>query len=616
MSEEKKNGSAASPAAGTVSHNLSVSNTTISSQLYQGEIYGELEQMAVDEVIGRLQAGGKLYTATLRKIATEVQRVMRSQVAILSLPVSKGGRGLRWTVPKTISPVQCAMVLMMIKTVRLVCTPEEVERANPSGVLAAYYETGVYAGIYREIGLNQLDAWATEFAGAVDKKWREEFKAAICAKAKPVCECNNPDYIFFKSKILDYKTKTWIPFSPDIVSLRKIPFDIPTAEPAVPVHVKPDGTTIDFWQWLDSLAPYEGGRDLLVKLAGAVVRYNYNWRVMVTLFNSSGKNGKSTFIRMLKACVGRGNCMSSTMGQLCDDRFALANLPGTVLVTCEDSDSGTYIRSTSRIKCIISHDPVVVERKGQDTFTYTPACMIVSASNDLPRTKDKTPAWQDRNIYVPFTAEFKGVADPTIASEWVVSEEFCQYMLYQALIKMDNYYELPEPDMAVALKQEFMAENDSVIEFLEWFEDLGTIDFLPNGYAWYLYREWLPKHRPNTSLPNEKAFLKHLAEVAVNSGRWLQPKEAGGRSCRFSVGAWCHCSDDVLDANVDRYSEPKTRGIVRKEIYEYCQKHKVVPHDMTVKDYDAMRKSCGLERMQYMTEAEVQSKNVIPFKQA
>lgn len=89
MSEEKKNGSAASPAAGTVSHNLSVSNTTISSQLYQGEIYGELEQMAVDEVIGRLQAGGKLYTATLRKIATEVQRVMRSQVAILSLPVSK-----------------------------------------------------------------------------------------------------------------------------------------------------------------------------------------------------------------------------------------------------------------------------------------------------------------------------------------------------------------------------------------------------------------------------------------------------------------------------------------------------------------------------------------------
>lgn len=616
MGEEKKNGSAAATAAGTVTNNPSANDTTISSQLYQGEIYGELEQMAVDEVIGRLQAGGKLYTATLRKIATEVQRVMRSQVAILSLPVSKGGRGLRWTVPKMVSPVQCAMALLKIKAICLVCTPEEVERANPSGVLAVYHDTGVYAGIYREIGANQLDAWAEAFAGAVDKRWREEFHDAIRVKAKPVCESDNPDYIFFKSEILDYKTKTRIPFSPDIVSLRKIPFDLPTAEPAVPVHIKPDGTTIDLWQWLDSLAPYDGGRDLLVKLVGAVVRYNYVWRVMVTLFNSTGQNGKSTFIKMLKACVGNGNYMSSTMSQLCDARFALANLPGVVLVTCEDSDSGTYIRSTSRIKCIISHDPVVVERKGLDAFTYTPKCLIVSASNELPRTKDKTPAWQDRNIYIPFTGEFKGQADPTIASEWVVSEEFCQYMLYQALIKMDAYYELPEPDMAVALKQEFMAENDSVIEFLEWFEDLGLIDFLPNGYAWYLYRDWLPKHRPNTSLPNEKAFLKHLTEIGVQSGRWVQPKESNGRNRRFSVSAWCHCSDDALDVNVDRYSEPRSSGIVRKEIYEYCQKNHVVPHDMTRQDYDSLRKSFGWERTQYLTEEQARSKNVIPYRQA
>lgn len=602
MGEKRKNGSAALPAAGTVTNNPSANNTTTHINLYQGEIYTELEEYVVDAAVERFRARGCLNTASFREIANQVQLEMRAQIIMLREPVFKGGRGLKWTVPKIISPVQCAMILFQIKRIRLVCTPEEVERANPSGVLAAYHETGVYAGIYREIGLNQLDKWATEFAGAVDDKWCEKFKAAIRAKAEPICECDNPDYIFFKSEIFDYKTKTRIPFSPDIVSLRKIPFDLPTTEPAVPVHTKPDGTKIDLWQWLDSLAPYEGGRDLLVKLVGAVVRYNYVWRVMVTLFNSTGQNGKSTFIKMLKACVGNGNYMSSTMGQLCDARFALANLPGTVLVTCEDSDSGTYIRSTSRIKCIISHDPVVVERKGLDAFTYTPKCLIVSASNDLPKTKDKTFAWQDRNIYVPFTGEFKGQADPTIASEWVVSDEFCQYMLYQALIKMDNYYELPEPNMAVALKQEFMAENDSTIEFLEWFEDLSLIDFLPNGYAWHLYRDWLPKHRPNTTLPNEKAFLKHLAEVAVNSGKWLQPKESNGRSRRFSVSAWCHCSDDALGVSVDKYSEPRSSGIVRKEIYEYCQKHKMVPRDMTVQAYDDIRKSFGYERLQYLTK--------------
>ena len=151
---------------------------------------------------------------------------------------------------------------------------------------------------------------------------------------------------------------------------------------------------------------------------------------------------------------------------------------------------------------------------------------------------------------------------------------------------------------------------------MEWFEDLGLIDFLPNGYAWYLYRDWLPKHRPNTSLPNEKAFLKHLTEIGVQSGRWVQPKESNGRNRRFSVSAWCHCSDDALDVNVDRYSEPRSSGIVRKEIYEYCQKNHVVPHDMTRQDYDSLRKSFGWERTQYLTEEQARSKNVIPYRQA
>lgn len=233
-------------------------------------------------------------------------------------------------------------------------------------------------------------------------------------------------------------------------------------------------------------------------------------------------------MRLLKACVGLENVMVSNMSQLCDDRFGLANLPGATLVTCEDSDAGTYIRSTSRIKCIISHDPVSVERKRQDTFDYKPNCMIVSASNECQKQRIN-PLLGRIEIIMFRLQEISEdrLQDKTISSEWVVSTEFCQYALYQALIKWDNYYTLPEPQKAIELKQEFMSENDSVIEFLEWFEDRGTLDFIPNGYAWYKYRPWMQEHRPNTQLPTEKSFVKHFAEVAVATGRWLQPKENG-----------------------------------------------------------------------------------------
>ena len=66
----------------------------------------------------------------------------------------------------------------------------------------------------------------------------------------------------------------------------------------------PDGSKIDFWQLLDSYVPYDGGRDLLVKVAGASLRSYHNWRVMVTFYNKTGHNGKSTFLDCLKSLVG------------------------------------------------------------------------------------------------------------------------------------------------------------------------------------------------------------------------------------------------------------------------------------------------------------------------
>lgn len=614
MAEERKNGSPSGKTGGTVT-NPSVSNNITSLPLYQGYNYAGLEYAVVLEIVERLRSAGRLNTVSLAEVANDIQQAMKIQIAFLNSPTNLGGRGFRWPSPKTISPVQCALFILERETIRLVCTKEEVKKATPSGVLAVYQRDGEFEGIYRELGNYQIAQWATEFAGAVNQKWRTEFQAAITDNAKPVCECENPDYIFFKSEILDYETKERIPFSPDIVSMRKMPFDLPMTEPDVPKHIKPDGTVMDFWDWIDSLVPYDGGRDLLIKLLGAVVRHNYVWRIMVTLFNPTGKNGKSTFLRLLKACVGIENVMISTMSQLCDDRFGLAKLPGAILVTCEDSDAGTYIRSTSRIKCIISHDPVSVERKGQDTFNYKPNCMIVSASNELPKTKDKSFAWQDRNYYVPFTGDFRGqVEDKTISSEWVVSTGFCQYALYQALIKWDNYYTLPEPQKAIELKQEFMSENDSVIEFLEWFEDRGTLDFIPNGYAWYKYRPWMQEHRPNTQLPTEKSFVKHFAEVALATGRWVQPKENDGYCRRFLVSAWCQCKDQIHEYDVLQKSSAYSRGIVRKEVWDYCQKHHVTPKDMNIKDYDAMRKQYGIIRTGDMT-AENSHSNVIQFKQ-
>ena len=321
----RKNNGSPTGKTGETFKKSSVSNIITQSAYYQGYNYTDLEYLVVNDVVNYFKNTGILCTVPLRDVANDIQRIMRAQILWVNTPVDQGEPGFKWASPKTISLVQCAFFMLERETIRLVCTKEEVNKANPRGVFAVYQREGEFKCIYRELGMH---SGQLNLPGCKSEKWRNEFQAAITDNAKPVCECENPDYIFFKSEILDYKTKDRIPFSPDIVSLRKIPLDLPTAEPDVPKHTKPDGTVIDFWGWIDSLVPYDGGRDLLIKLLGAVVRPNYVWRIMVTLFNPTGKNGKSTFLRMLKACVGIENVMTSTMSQLCDDRFGLANFPG------------------------------------------------------------------------------------------------------------------------------------------------------------------------------------------------------------------------------------------------------------------------------------------------
>lgn len=616
MSEEKKNGSALAGTGTVSSSKSSIPNLNITLPLFQGSSIKKLEYEVTEGMIGRLQVNGRLYNLSLDGIAKLVLEETVSQVkAVNSIHHCK------WAIPKVLSPVQGALIVQARETIRLVCTEDDLAKPVASGVLAMYQRDGEYEGTYRELSMDVVTQMAFELAGAVEKKWRVEFYTTLMDTAERVCECTNPNYVFLKNGILDYETKDLMSFSSEIVTLRKSPIEMPDTEPEVPVHIKPDGTQINFWEWIDSLAPYDGGRDLLIKLIGAVMRNRHVWRMMITLYNPNGKNGKSTFLRLLKACVGKGSVMTSNLEKLCDSRFGLANLPGTMLITCEDSDSGTYIRSTSSVKCIISHDPVSVERKGLDSFDYTPHCLIVSASNDLPKTKDKTPAWQGRNIYIPFTGEFSGDPDPTISSQWVVSEKFCQYALYQALVKWDVYVELPEPNMAADLKREVMTENDSVLEFLEVIEDRGELDFLPNGYAWREYRRWMTEYRPTTSLQAERAFLKHLAEVAVQSGRWVQPKGSDGKGHKFPVSAWTTCklpdgSYQVHCPNVQIHGETYSRGIVRKEVWEYCQKHNLTPRDMLLKDYDDMRRHYGIIPSGNDFTRSRNKTNVIPYRQA
>lgn len=516
------------------------------------------------------------------------------------------GRSFRWAKLKVIDPVQAAELVFACEYIRMVCVKESIDKATSEGIFAMYDWS---EGIYREIGDGQIDIWCEELAGSVNGKWKKDFVQKLHDRASRrenrVCECDDPNLVFMENGIWDYEHRMMLDFHPDVVSLKKSATVLPDVEPPVPVHTMPDGTVIDFWQLLDSYVPYEGGRDLLVKVAGACLRSYHNWRVMVTVYNKTGHNGKSTFLDCLKAMVGYDGCMTSSLALLAGGgdggRFGVSNIVGVSLITCEDSDSGSYLKDNSRLKSIISHDSIGVERKNKGVFDYTPHALIVCAANDIPKTRDKGDAWLDRNVYVPFTGQFTGKADDkTIRSEWVVSKEFCEYMAYQALVKWDWYYELPEPEEAVQLKRKWVLGNDTVAEFWDDIKDNIPSDFVPNDYLSMIYDSWLEgEHKGMKMQMSRKAFIARIVELACADGEWMQDKTASGDVLKTSCEKWCptlkvykkaQSFDDT--SGIVGFSG-RRRGLYRTKVYEYCRANNTTPADLG-DSYEAVRESLGI----------------------
>lgn len=551
---------------------------------------------ALDDVLAQIERDGtSLQSVPLREIAERVYSEICSRIDELRAEIPSGN-AKKALVVRELPDSIAARIVMSVRRIRMVCTKENLHRLTADGVLAEYVEDGPDRGIYRELSDGIIQTFADEIMCSASNAWKRNFKQQLHDMATQpeyrVAECSDPNLVFVQNGIFDYQTKMLMDFDPKIVSLRKHAVILPETEPAEPVHTKPDGTQITFWGWIDSLVPYDGGRDLLIKLAGAALRDRYNWRVMVTLHNKTGHNGKSTFLDCLKAMIGGSGVMTSDLQKLAGSsdggRFGVSNIVGVSLITCEDSDSSAYIRDNSRLKSIISHDTISVERKGETMFDYTPHALIVCAANDLPKTKDKGQAWLDRNIYVPFTGEFRGKGDDkTIREMWVVSPEFCSYLAYQALVKWDAYYSLPEPNEALALKDKFVVENDPVVEFWRDVIERVPSDFLPNKWLWSHFTDWMQEARPSTKLSSRKAFMERIGEVAMDAGDWIQVM-SGGKVLQMNCCKWA----PKLYAN-DVYQGMRDRGLVRKSVYDWCNANNTTPSVLGDK-YKDVRKQLGL----------------------
>ena len=111
----------------------------------------------------------------------------------------------------------------------------------------------------------------------------------------------------------------------------------------------------------------------MVDFAWEVVGYllmNGNPLHRAFLLVGAGRNGKSTFLRLVEHLLGRADCSSVPLQKLGDGhRFASAEMFMKSANVCGDL-AATHLKDTSTFKQVTGGDPVFAERKIRDPFEF------------------------------------------------------------------------------------------------------------------------------------------------------------------------------------------------------------------------------------------------------
>jgi putative DNA primase/helicase len=210
--------------------------------------------------------------------------------------------------------------------------------------------------------------------------------------------------------ILNIRKGKLVPHNPKLLSTIRIPVDY---------DEEAECPTIN--RFFGQIVAEEDVR-ILVELFAWCLDINSTIQRFVILVGE-GANGKSTFIRLLRAFIGEDNCTSITLQSLSSNRFASSELYGKLVNLYPDLPTA-LVKDTGPLKALTGGDAIPAERKFERGFTFVNKAKLIFSANKPPVIDDEGYAIWRRAVIIEFPNKFEGEnRDPDLLDKLTVPEE-------------------------------------------------------------------------------------------------------------------------------------------------------------------------------------------------
>lgn len=365
------------------------------------------------------------------------------------------------------------------------------------------------SGVYREAAA----AVQSEIADLLGERWtaaraEETFKKlSLDVKVEPN-EVNQPGRINLKNGILDLR-----PERPELSA--HSPHKKSTLQ--FGAAFDPDADCPHICKFLEEIVNDEDVVRLL-EMVGYAMDTSTDFHKAFLLVGS-GRNGKSTFLKLVEVLLGTENLCAVPLRELEESRWGTARLFGKSANVVGDLEISA-LRSAAVFKSVVAGDRVGAERKNRPHFEFSPSATQILSMNKLPSSFDRTDGFYRRLEIIEFPNQFAGQdAEPQTSLLARLTREtelngfgtaaICAYL---AAVARGG---LTETDASRAAVESYKEENEPHLRFFK--ESLvrgAEEDFLSIGEIYEEYQAWLENEFAAGRRPiAKKAMTADLQEV-------------------------------------------------------------------------------------------------------
>jgi len=362
-------------------------------------------------------------------------------------------------------------------------------------------------GIYER---NAEDFINAEVARKLGKHYMINRKAEIEAyiRAQTIKEIPETDahLLAVKNGILDVRTKELKPFNPEHYIFNTLPVTY-DATAKCPL----------FDKFLPEVVPGEKDRTVLQEHAGYCLLKDNRFQKALMLTGKK-QNGKSTFLRVIEALLGKGNVSNVPLQLLSDTgmQFLLAQIHMKMANIYAELPA-TRLKETDTFKSVVAGDTVLGNKKFKDPFEFRPYAKLIYAANQLPELpKGDTEAFLVRWDMVEFPNTFlpgDPRRDPDLKQKLTTPEELSGVLNWcleglQRLLLNNGF---TKSDTLAELEDRWIVEGDTVKAFIERCVIQVFGEGVEQGKVESAYVKFCDKHKVTPLSPSR--FIKEFKDI-------------------------------------------------------------------------------------------------------